>query len=70
VRVGQVHFFYRATLQDTRFDPGPETIEAQLFREDEIPWDEIAFRTVRDTLRHYFDDRRSGRFGVHAGDIG
>jgi ADP-ribose pyrophosphatase YjhB (NUDIX family) len=69
VRVGQVHLFYLATLNDTRFAPGPETIEAQLFREDEIPWDEIAFRTVRETLRHFFEDRRRGSFGVHAGDI-
>jgi len=69
VRVGQVHLFYLATMTDTHLDPGPETIEAQLFREDEIPWDEIAFRTVRDTLRYFFEDRRRGTFGVHAGDI-
>lgn len=69
VRAGQVHFFYLARLHDTRFAPGPETIEAQLFRENEIPWDEIAFRTVRQTLEHFFEDRRRGHFGVHAGDI-
>jgi ADP-ribose pyrophosphatase YjhB (NUDIX family) len=69
-RVGQVHLYYRARLLDTVFDPGPETIEARLFREDEIPWDELAFRTVRETLRRYFDDRREGRFTVHAADIG
>ncbi|MDE1947516.1 MAG: NUDIX hydrolase [Burkholderiales bacterium] len=69
VRAGQVHFFYRARLLDTRFAPGPETIEAQLFRENEIPWDEIAFRTVRQTLEHFFEDRRGAGFGVHAGDI-
>ena len=39
VRVVQVHLFYRARLRDTDFAPGPETIEARLFREDEIPWD-------------------------------
>ena len=70
VRVGQVHFFYRARLLDTRFDPGPETIEARLFAEHEIPWDQIAFRTVRETLRHYFEDRARGRFELHVGDIG
>jgi len=56
-------------LHDTDFAPGPETIEAQLFREHEIPWDELAFRTVRETLKHYFADRQRGAFGVHAGDI-
>ena len=69
VRVGQVHMFYRARMLDTSLAPGPESIEARLFREDEVPWDELAFRTVRLTLEHFFADRRLGVFGVHAGDI-
>ncbi len=69
VRVGQVHLFYRADLRDTDFAPGPETIEARLFREDEIPWDELAFRTVRETLTRYFEDRKRGQFDVHCADI-
>ena len=69
VRVGQVHLFYRARLLSTRFNPGHETIEARLFTEAEIPWDEIAFRTVRETLERFFSDRRSGRYGIHAVDI-
>lgn len=69
VRVGQLHLFYRARLLDTDFAPGPETIEAQLFTEDDIPWDELAFRTVRMTLEHYFADRRAGAFGVHVGQV-
>jgi ADP-ribose pyrophosphatase YjhB (NUDIX family) len=68
-QVGQVHLYYLARLQDTRFDPGPETIEAQLFTEAEVPWDQIAFRTVRETLKRYFEDRRSGHFGLHTADI-
>lgn len=70
VRVGQVHFFYRARMLDTTLDPGPETIEARLFREHEVPWDEIAFRTVRQTLIHFFDDHRRGQFELHCADIG
>jgi ADP-ribose pyrophosphatase YjhB (NUDIX family) len=69
VPVGQVHFFYLARLIDTRFDPGPETMEARLFAEHEVPWDQIAFRTVRETLRHFFSDRQAGRFRLHLGDI-
>lgn len=69
VRVGQLHLFYRARMLDPTLNPGPETIEARLFHEHEVPWDEIAFRTVRQTLEHFFADRRSGRFAVHAGDI-
>ena len=68
-RVGQVHLFYRAKLLNDRFDPGHETIEARLFSEQEIPWEEIAFKTVRETLLHFFEDRRRGRFEVHTIDI-
>src|SRR5215831_9966327 len=52
VSVGQIHLFYRARLLSPEFDPGPETLEARLFHEHEVPWDEIAFRTVRQTLRN------------------
>ncbi|HQQ69807.1 MAG TPA: NUDIX hydrolase [Alicycliphilus sp.] len=68
-QVGQVHIFYRATVLSDRFDPGHETLEARLFAEEEIPWDEIAFRTVKRTLECFFADRRAGRFGVHSFDI-
>jgi ADP-ribose pyrophosphatase YjhB (NUDIX family) len=70
VRVGQVHLFYRARLLSAEFAPGPETIEARLFAEGEIPWDEIAFRTVRETLKAWFADRRAGHFGLHCIDVG
>ncbi len=69
VRVGQIHLFYRARMLDTHLDPGPETIEARLFAEAEIPWDEIAFRTTKKTLECFFDDRRAGAFALHFADI-
>lgn len=68
-RVGQVHMFFRARLLNDSFAPGHETIEARLFGEDEIPWAEVAFRTVKETLLHYFEDRRNGSFAVHTLEI-
>ena len=68
-RVGQVHLFFRARLLSDAFAPGHETIEARLFSEGDIPWDEIAFRTVKETLACDFEDRRKGRFDVHTRDI-
>ena len=67
--VGQVHLFYLARLLSDRFDPGHETIEARLFTEAEIPWEELAFRTVRETLKCYYADRLTGQYGVHCADI-
>ena len=67
--ISQVHVIYRARLLDLAFAPGEETLEIALFREHEVPWQEIAFRTIGMTLRHYFADRRTGRYAFHTGDI-
>jgi ADP-ribose pyrophosphatase YjhB (NUDIX family) len=69
VRVGQVHLFYLATMTSPELNPGSETLEARLFAEDEVPWEQIAFRTVRETLQLFFADRRRGSFGIHCADI-
>ncbi len=67
--VNQVHLFYRARLLDLEFTPGEETLEVALFDEAEVPWKEIAFRTVGLTLKHWFADRKNGAFAFHAGDV-
>lgn len=64
-RVGQVHVFYLAPLRHERFNPGSESLEVRLFGESDIPWEEIAFTTVRETLHRFFDDHRQGAFGQH-----
>lgn len=69
VRVGQVHLYYRARLLNATFNPGHETMEARLFTEAEIPWDEVAFQTVKEVLTRYFEDRRKGCFGVHVVNV-
>ncbi|MFM1949552.1 MAG: hypothetical protein RL706_1573, partial [Pseudomonadota bacterium] len=61
-RVGQVHLYYLAELQSEEFNPGFETQETKMFLESEIPWEELAFRTVQETLKHYFADRQAGQF--------
>lgn len=67
--ISQVHVIYLAQLLDLDFSPGEETLETTLFREEDIPWEEIAFRTIAVTLRHYFADRKAGRFGFHTGEV-
>jgi len=68
-RVGQVHLFYRAQLTSDQFQPGIETQEAVLFSEEDIPWEDLAFRTVKETLERFFADRKAGSFGFHVLDI-
>ncbi len=67
--VNQVYLLFLAKLLDLDFYAGEESLETRLFREDEIPWDQLAFATVRNTLTHYFGDRVRNHFGFHLGTI-
>jgi ADP-ribose pyrophosphatase YjhB (NUDIX family) len=67
--ISQVHIIYRARLLDLDFRPGEESLEVALFSEEQIPWGEIAFRTIELTLRHYFADRQRGAWPFHRGHI-
>lgn len=57
--VNQVHCFFLAEMKDDHFEITPESIEIKLIDIEDIPWDEIAFRTVEYTLRHYIEHRTS-----------
>ncbi len=63
--ISQVYVMFLARLADRGFGPGPESLEVRLFREEEIPWERLAFRTIARTLRQYFLDRRDGAFPLH-----
>jgi len=67
--VNQVYLIFRARLADDNFRAGSESLVVDLFAEEDIPWDEIAFRVIGETLKQYFADRRSGRFPFYVGDI-
>ena len=67
--VSQVYLMFRGRLKDGHASPGHESLEVRLCAEDEIPWDQIAFTVVHETLRQYFAERRAGVFGPHVGDI-
>jgi ADP-ribose pyrophosphatase YjhB (NUDIX family) len=67
--INQVYFMFRARLLDLDYQPGIESLEVRLFGEHEIPWELIAFRTVKASLELYFRDRASGGYGFHFGDI-
>ena len=63
--VDQVHMYYRARLDSLEFAPGEESLETRLYAEHEIPWRDLAFRTVTETLKLFFEDRKKGSFGFH-----
>jgi ADP-ribose pyrophosphatase YjhB (NUDIX family) len=67
--VGQVYVMYRARLAKPEFAPGDESLEVRLVAEDEMPWEDIAFKAIRTTLELYYRDQKMGQFGVHSGEI-
>nr|VFJ43972.1 MAG: ADP-ribose pyrophosphatase YjhB, NUDIX family [Candidatus Kentron sp. FM]VFJ48084.1 MAG: ADP-ribose pyrophosphatase YjhB, NUDIX family [Candidatus Kentron sp. FM]VFK06392.1 MAG: ADP-ribose pyrophosphatase YjhB, NUDIX family [Candidatus Kentron sp. FM] len=67
--ISQVYIIFRAALLDTEYSPGPESLELALFREEEIPWSELAFPVIRRTMECYLADERDGVFQVHFEDI-
>ena len=52
-RISQVQLIYRARLLEPVFAAGPESLEVRLFDWDEIPWDRLAFPSVRWALHHH-----------------
>lgn len=69
VHANQIYMMFRATLPEPIFAAGTESLEVALFDEADIPWDELAFSTIRRTLEHFYEDRRNGGFHLHVGQI-
>ncbi len=67
--ISQVHMMYLGTMNQAKFAITPESTEIELFTEADIPWKELAFRTVKTALEHYFDCRRTGEFTLKRAKI-
>lgn len=67
--VNQVYMMFRSRLLDLDFKPGQESEDVRLFHEHEIPWDQLAFSTIRQTLSFYFKDRPTEQFPLKTGTI-
>jgi len=61
-RINLVSMIFRSRLLDLDFGPGLESLDVRLFDESDIPWEELAFRTIARTLRNWFLDRKGGSF--------
>ena len=61
--INQVYVFFRGELEGG-CAPGAESLETVLMSESEIPWDQMAFSVMTDTLSEFFADRKAGSFPV------
>ena len=69
VFVDQIYMMFRARMEDEIFGPTGESSEVRLFKEADIPWDEIAFEVIRQTLVDFFKDRKKGAYAFKVIDI-
>ncbi len=67
--ISQVYTMYRGDLVAGEASPGSESLEVALLKESEIPWQNIAFHVIHETLKLYYQDKKQGSFKTHYGDI-
>jgi ADP-ribose pyrophosphatase YjhB (NUDIX family) len=67
--VSQVYLIFIAALASPEFSAGEESLEVRLFGQDEIPWDDLSFPVVEQSLLRYFQDARRGEFPFHMLDV-
>jgi ADP-ribose pyrophosphatase YjhB (NUDIX family) len=67
--INQVYMMFRAQLHEPDYSAGTESLEVKLFEEHEIPWDELAFPVIEQTLKRYYSDLARGEFQLHVGDL-
>ncbi len=67
--ISQVYMFFRAQLLDLNFSAGIESLDVRLFEEAEIPWDELAFPVITETLKHFYADRKTEDFPTRYIDL-
>jgi ADP-ribose pyrophosphatase YjhB (NUDIX family) len=67
--ISQVYMFYRCDLDNGEYGVGPESLESGLYSKQDVPWDEIAFPVVHETLQEYFSDVEKGHFPVRVSAI-
>ncbi|HBP86290.1 MAG TPA: NUDIX hydrolase [Nitrospiraceae bacterium] len=64
--VSQVYVVYRAHLQNLNFKPGPESLDVQLVRLNDIPWEHLAFPVIHESLTRYVKDIQSATSRIHS----
>jgi len=68
--ISQVYMLFRGKLVDGAYEPGQESLECELFDAHQIPWEQLAFPVVKETLQRYFADKdKANGFPLQRGEI-
>lgn len=63
--ISQVYLMFLADIPFYEFSPGHECLDVRLFGQSEIPWEEIAFPVIEETIRRYVVALRNHDFSFH-----
>lgn len=67
--ISQIYMLYLSEMEKPEYASGPESLEVELFAPDEIPWDQLSFKIVDVTLKHWVRDLEQGEYPLHRGEI-
>lgn len=67
--INQVYMMFRCQLKNLAFSPGSESLAVELFTQEQIPWETLAFPVIQRTLNYYYQDRAHGHFPLHLSNI-
>ncbi|WP_461520402.1 NUDIX hydrolase [Porticoccus sp.] len=67
--ISQVYVFYRGPLINDTFSVGDESLEVELFRKQEVPWEDLAFPVISLALEHHFADCQTELRGVRSSTV-
>jgi len=65
----QIYLMFYARMGDDVFGSTSESSEVKLFKEVDIPWDELAFEVIRQTLIDFFRDRKHSVYPFEIKDL-
>lgn len=68
-RISQVYLMFIGQLRDGFARANEETLEVRLFNQSDIPWSELAFPVVSETLTRYYEMREQRDRRVYSADI-
>lgn len=53
--ISQIHCFYLADMESDHFELTPESVEIKFFDIEDIPWDGLAFKSVKLSIQHFIE---------------
>lgn len=65
----QVYVVFRAPLASPTIQAGIEALQADLFAEHEVPWEDLAFPVIKDLFRRFYHELQSGSFSLYMGEF-